>query len=65
MWDFAGQSDYYVTHKIFLSPAAIYLLVYDLRLHTMGVASLRQWLLDIQVASVPNYRGTLQLRSLE
>ena len=54
MWDFAGQSDYYVTHKIFLSPAAIYLLVYDLRLHTMGVASLRQWLLDIQVSGDPN-----------
>ncbi|KAI0237313.1 Leucine-rich repeat serine/threonine-protein kinase 1 [Lamellibrachia satsuma] len=53
MWDFAGQSDYYVTHKIFLSPAAIYLLVFDLRLHKMGVASLRQWLLDIQ-AHAPN-----------
>ncbi|KAI0230660.1 hypothetical protein LSAT2_019026 [Lamellibrachia satsuma] len=36
-------------NKIFLSPAAIYLLVFDLRLYKMGVASLRQWPLDIQV----------------
>jgi len=30
MWDFAGQSVYYVTHPLFLTARAIYLLVYDL-----------------------------------
>jgi len=52
MWDFAGQRDYYVTHKVFLSSSAIYLLVFDLRLQREGVSSLRPWLSDIQVSSV-------------
>ena len=30
LWDFAGQSVYYATHPIFLTPRAIYLLTYDL-----------------------------------
>ncbi|XP_068692367.1 uncharacterized protein [Montipora capricornis] len=30
LWDFAGQSVYYETHSLFLTPKAIYLLVYDL-----------------------------------
>ncbi|XP_020614950.1 uncharacterized protein LOC110053100 isoform X2 [Orbicella faveolata] len=30
MWDFAGQSVYYVTHPLFLTARAIYLLAYDL-----------------------------------
>ncbi|XP_022807422.1 uncharacterized protein LOC111344458 isoform X2 [Stylophora pistillata] len=30
MWDFAGQSVYYVTHPLFLTRRAIYFLVYDL-----------------------------------
>ena len=30
LWDFAGQSVYYETHQLFLTPRAIYLLVYDL-----------------------------------
>ena len=31
LWDFAGQSVYYVTHPLFLTRRAIYFLVYDLR----------------------------------
>ena len=30
LWDFAGQSVYYVTHPLFLTTRAIYFLVYDL-----------------------------------
>ena len=30
LWDFAGQSVYYVTHPLFLTRRAIYFLVYDL-----------------------------------
>ena len=30
LWDFGGQSVYYVTHSLFLTSKAIYLLVYDL-----------------------------------
>ena len=30
LWDFGGQSLYYVTHPLFLTPRAIYLLVCDL-----------------------------------
>ena len=51
MWDFAGQRDYYVTHKVFLSSSAIYLLVFDLRLMKEGVSSLKPWLSDLQVSA--------------
>lgn len=30
LWDFGGQSVYYTTHPIFLTPRAIYLLIYDM-----------------------------------
>ena len=30
LWDFAGQSVYYVTHPLFLTRRAIYFLIYDL-----------------------------------
>ena len=33
LWDFAGQSVYYVTHPLFLTKKAIYCLVYDLSLN--------------------------------
>ena len=32
-WDFAGQSVYYVTHALFLTARAMFLLVYDLSLN--------------------------------
>ena len=28
-WDFAGQQEYYVTHQLFLTSRAVYLLVFD------------------------------------
>ena len=33
LWDFAGQSVYYVTHPLFMSSRAMYCLVYDLSLN--------------------------------
>ena len=38
MWDFAGQSVYYVTHPLFLTARAVYLLVYDLSQNPHGIA---------------------------
>ena len=29
-WDYAGQSTYYSTHQVFMSPSAVYVLVVDL-----------------------------------
>ena len=37
-WDFAGQSVYYVTHPLFLTARAMFLLVYDLSLNPDGGA---------------------------
>ena len=30
LWDFAGQQPYYASYPVFLSPRAVYMLVYDL-----------------------------------
>ena len=38
LWDFAGQSVYYVTHPLFLTAQAIYCLVYDLSLNPHDTA---------------------------
>ena len=39
LWDFGGQSVYYVTHPLFLTSRAIYLLVYDLSRKPFGKAN--------------------------
>ena len=39
LWDFGGQSVYYVTHPLFLTPRAMYLLVYDLSRNPYGKAT--------------------------
>ena len=39
VWDFAGQSVYYVTHPLFLTARAIYCLVYDLSLNPQATAT--------------------------
>ena len=43
-WDFAGQTIFYATHPVFLSPRAIYLLVHNLTkdLHTKAVCEVKQ-----------------------
>ena len=39
LWDFGGQSVYYVTHPLFLTPRAMYLLVCDLSRNPYEVAN--------------------------
>ncbi len=39
LWDFGGQSVYYVTHPLFLTTRAIYFLVYNLSWDPNGTAS--------------------------
>ena len=39
LWDFGGQSIYYVTHPLFLTTRAIYLLVYNLSWDPEGTAT--------------------------
>ena len=46
----AGQKDYYVTHQCFISPNALYLVVWNMTLQVEGVMNLRPWLLNIQVS---------------
>lgn len=41
LWDFGGQSVYYVTHPLFLTASAIYLLVYNLSWDPNGTANLQ------------------------
>ena len=38
MWEFAGQSVYYVTHPLFLTARAMSCLVYDLSLNPRDTA---------------------------
>lgn len=47
-WDFGGQQEYYGTHQYFLSKRSIYLVVWKITDGEKGVASLSQWLVNIQ-----------------
>lgn len=53
LWDFGGQSVYYVTHSVFLTVRAIYFLVYNLSWGPDEVAShpVRQGVFNIQDGS--------------
>ncbi|XP_023930801.1 leucine-rich repeat serine/threonine-protein kinase 1 [Lingula anatina] len=48
VWDCAGQEDFYTTHQCFVTPNALYLVVWKLVLHEQGVDNIRQWLLNIE-----------------
>ena len=52
-WDLAGQSVYYAAHQMFLSPNTLYLAVWNVTHGEEGVESLRRWLLNIQVCTLP------------
>ena len=46
-YDFAGQKVYYPTHQFFLTPKAIYLIAFDLRMD-ISSSRLEHWLQSIQ-----------------
>ena len=60
LWDFAGQHLYYASHPIFLSPRAVYVLVYNLSKSLSAVAEpcVRQGIHDI-VLDNPNSETNL------
>ena len=49
IWDFAGQHLYYASHPVFLSPRAIYVLVYNLSkdLNAKAQPCVRQGVFDV------------------
>ncbi|XP_065653534.1 leucine-rich repeat serine/threonine-protein kinase 2-like isoform X2 [Hydra vulgaris] len=50
-WDFAGQEDFYSTHRYFLSSKAIYLAVYNASKGEEELKKLTPWLLNIQTVA--------------
>jgi GTPase SAR1 family protein len=52
IWDFAGQDIYYAVHQLFLSPNALYLVVWDIR-RRPEEARVSFWLNSIQTRA-PN-----------
>ena len=61
LWDFAGQHLYYASHSVFLSPRAVYALVYNLSkdLNATAEPCVRQGVHDI-VLENPNSETNLE-----
>ena len=61
LWDFAGQHLYYASHSVFLSPRAVYALVYNLSkdLNAPAEPCVRQGIHDI-VLENPNSETNLE-----
>lgn len=47
-WDFAGQEEYYATHKCFLTKRSLYVLVWNVQDGEEGLRSLQSWLENIE-----------------
>ena len=47
IWDFSGHQNYRTTHRCFLSPSSLYLLVFNLKDKERGVQEMESWLNDI------------------
>ena len=61
LWDLAGQHLYYASHPVFLSPRALYLLVYNLSkgLNDIAESYVRQGLHDVRLEN-PNGETNLE-----